>query len=98
MEVGKLLIQAKDALGHGEFLGMVEEDLPFKDRTADYLMLVGKHLVISNSQYTANLPSSWGTLAVLAQLSERQFLKQLKPGPPFLASGVALLDAPETHR
>lgn len=59
---------------------MVKGDLLFKDRTADYLMLVGKHLVISNSQYTANLPPSWYTLSILAQLSERQFLKQLKAG------------------
>ncbi len=32
----------------------------------------------ANRQHVAVLPSSWGTLAVLAQLSENQFLKQLK--------------------
>ena len=59
---------------------MVEGELPFKDRTADYLMTIGGHPVISNSHHGANLPSSWRTRAVLAQLPERQFLKQLKAG------------------
>ena len=59
---------------------MVGEELPFTDRAAFYLMLVGKHPVISNRKHVSDLPSSWGTLAVLAQLSESQFLKELEAG------------------
>ena len=70
----------KGGTGHGEFLKMVEEELPFRTRMAQLLMSVSGHPVISNSHHGANLPSSWRTLAVLAQLSESQFLKQLKAG------------------
>ena len=80
MEVGKLLIQAKDALEHGEFLEMVETQLPFHATTAGRLMLIARHGVISNYAHVHNLPSSWGTLAVLAQLSQGQFLKHLRAG------------------
>ena len=34
IEIGKLLIEAKAALPHGEFTKMVECDLPFAPRTA----------------------------------------------------------------
>lgn len=80
VEVGKLLIQAKDALEHGEFLEMVEGDLPFGPRAGQFLMLIGGHPVISNTKHVSYLPPYWGTLAVLAQLSERQFLEELKVG------------------
>ena len=45
---------------------MLGEELPFTDRAARYLMLVGKHPVISNRKHVSDLPSSWGTRAVLA--------------------------------
>ena len=80
VEVGELLVQAKAALEHGEFLKMVEEELPFTDRAARYPMLIGKHPVISNRKHASVLPSSWYTLGVLAQLSESQFLEQLEAG------------------
>ncbi len=78
IEVGKLLIQAKEALEHGEFMGMIEEELPFGDSTARYLMLTSQHPTISNREYTHSLPASWRTLSILAQLPEREFLKQLE--------------------
>ena len=80
MEVGGLLAQAKEALAHGEFLKMVGEELPFKERAALYLIAVSSHPVISNRHHGADLPSFWRTLGVLAQLSESQFLQQLEAG------------------
>lgn len=59
---------------------MVETQLPFHATTAGRLMLIARHGVISNYAHVHNLPSSWGTLAVLAHLSECQFLEELKVG------------------
>ncbi len=59
---------------------MVETQLPFHVSTADRLMLLARHGVISNSAYTRNLPPSWYILSILAQLSDTQFLKQLRTG------------------
>ena len=53
---------------------------PFTDRVARYLMAVFRRPVISNRQHAADLPSSWRTLAILAQLPESQFLKRGAPG------------------
>ena len=59
---------------------MVDGELPFGERTSQLLMMTAKHPAISNPNHGSLLPSSWQTLAVLAQLPERQFLKQLKAG------------------
>ena len=40
IECGRLLIAAKDELKHGEFLKMVENNLPFKRSTAQALMRI----------------------------------------------------------
>ena len=80
VEVGKLLIQAKDALEHGEFLKMFKGDIPFREDTAQRLMAIAGNQVLSNTAYTRYLPPSWYTLSILTQLPERQFLKQLKVG------------------
>ena len=75
-----MLVQAKAALEDGEFRTLIEKELPFQKSAAAALMLIARHEVISNVQHVGHLPASWGTLAVLAQLSESQFLKQLKAG------------------
>ena len=80
MEVGKLLIQAKAALEHGEFLKMFKGDVPFREDTAQRLMGIAGNRVLSNTAYTRYLPPSWYTLSILTQLPEREFLKQLKAG------------------
>ncbi|MBF0182480.1 MAG: DUF3102 domain-containing protein [Magnetococcales bacterium] len=41
-EVGRLLIEAKEHLGHGKFVEMIGNDLPFRDSTAQKLMKVAK--------------------------------------------------------
>ncbi len=60
VEVGKLHIQAKEALEHGEFRALIEEELPFQKTTAAALMVISRHLAISNVQHVGHLPSSLG--------------------------------------
>ena len=59
---------------------MVGGELPFKKSTAEALMVIARHPVISNSQHVGNLPPSWGTLAVLSQLPEPQIVKEIEAG------------------
>jgi hypothetical protein len=40
--VGHYLLEAKAALEHGDFIAMVESDLPFKRRSAQKLMAVAR--------------------------------------------------------
>ena len=69
VETGARLREAKKRVGHGRWDDAVAL-MPFKERTARYLMAVANHSTISNRQYTADLPASWSTLAVLSQLPE----------------------------
>ncbi len=48
IDVGKLLLGAKAALDHGEFVPMIENDLPFGRRTAHRLMAIAEHSILSN--------------------------------------------------
>ena len=59
---------------------MIEEELPFGERTSQLLMITAKHPAISNPKYTSLLPQSWFTLSVLAQLSQPEFIKQINKG------------------
>lgn len=67
IETGRRLIEAKQSLPHGQWLPMVEL-LPFSERTAQAFMRIAQHDAIGNPQHVTDLPSSWGTLSVLAQL------------------------------
>jgi hypothetical protein len=81
INTGKLLIEAKAALAHGEwgkmFLG--DERLPFSRVTAFKLMAVGKHgeRFVAHVQH---LPHSWGTLYELTKLTDRQWKKAVETG------------------
>jgi hypothetical protein len=68
IETGRRVLDAKDGLAHGEFLKMVNEDLPFGEDAAEQLMAIAAHPVISNSEHVRNLPPSWGTLYQLTRL------------------------------
>jgi hypothetical protein len=70
VETGKILIEAKAALGHGEWIKMVEHDLPFSLDTVDRFMKIAKHPVLSNSDHWSEFPASWRTLYELARLPE----------------------------
>ena len=75
LEVGRLLLAAKEGLPHGDFTAMVETDLPFSIRTAECLMHIAKHPRLSrpNPHTCANLPPSWRALYELSRLPVCQF-------------------------
>jgi hypothetical protein len=77
IEVGRLLIAAKDALPHGEFGKM---ELPFSASTADRLMAIARDRKISNPAHVQYLPASWGTLYELTQLDEDEFKARIADG------------------
>jgi len=68
VETDQLLIDAKEDLEHGQFIAMVKDDLPFGERTAQYLMSIAQHRTLSNTKFFSYLPASWGTLGQLSRL------------------------------
>ena len=80
IETGSLLIQAKKKLPHGKFTRMIEEKLPFGERTARMLMTVAKHPILSKRKYTSVLPPSWYTLYELSRISEDESEELIKTG------------------
>jgi Protein of unknown function (DUF3102) len=69
--IGKLLIDAKAQMPHGSFLEMIEYDLPFGERTAQYLMVIARNEVLSNPKYSSLLPGTWTVLHELALVDEK---------------------------
>jgi hypothetical protein len=80
LETGRLLIQAKDELRHGEFGKMIESKLPFGSRTAQRLMCIASSRVLSNATYLSHLPPSWSTLYLLTQMPEEELERLLADG------------------
>jgi hypothetical protein len=80
IEVGKLLIEAKAKLKHGEFIAMVRTDLPFKERTAQRLMAIAKSPVLANTSIQTLLPPHLHTLNDLAALPAEDFATKLAVG------------------
>jgi hypothetical protein len=85
--VGRQLIAAKAACEHGEFLRLfkghanaVSEPVPFSERTAERLISVASHAVISNPTHVSDLPQSWGTLYELTKLDDDTLLAGIKAG------------------
>ena len=87
VEVGKLLIQAKRLCEHGEFLRLfkghenaVSDPVPFSERTAERLIAVASHEVLSNPTHVSDLPQSWGTLYELTKLDDETLIAGIKAG------------------
>jgi hypothetical protein len=70
IRTGRLLIEAKADLPHGEFGSMIEANLPFGERVAQMLMVIGADARLSNPKFLAVLPPSYGTLYDLTRLSD----------------------------
>ncbi len=91
IEAGRVLIEAKSELEHGQFIDWVERDLRFGAgqesdrrlslRKAQMLMFVAKNEVISNANHWFAFPPSWRTLWELSQIRPKQRLLH------FIASG-----------
>jgi hypothetical protein len=85
--VGTQLIAAKESCEHGEFLRLfkghenaVGQTLPFTLNTAERLMAVARHPVLSNSAHVQSLPQSWGTLYELTKLDDDTLIAGIKAG------------------
>jgi hypothetical protein len=77
IETGRLLIKAKGELDHGEWLPMIESDLPFAENTTQRLIKIAEHPVLSNTAYRPLLPASWRTLYELTKLDDNTLKKLL---------------------
>jgi hypothetical protein len=71
IETGRLLIEAKDDIGHGAFQEMIRSQLPFGPGTAQRLMQIAENKILSNTAHAPLLPASWMTLYELAKLPKR---------------------------
>jgi Protein of unknown function (DUF3102) len=80
IECGRLLIAAKDELKHGEFLKMIENNLPFKRSTAQALMKIANDKRITKNQHVGCLPAHWSTLVKLTQLPDAAFEARIADG------------------
>ena len=80
IECGRLLIAAKDELKHGEFLKMIENNLPFKRSTAQALMKIAADGRITKNQHAGCLPAHWPTLVKLIQLPDAAFEARIADG------------------
>jgi hypothetical protein len=78
--VGKLLIEAKEALGYGCFEAMIKDKLPFGPRTAERLMEIANNPILSNPTHVSHLPASWGTLHALAQIPNETLIAKIEDG------------------
>jgi hypothetical protein len=80
VECGRLLIAAKDELKHGEFLRMIENNLPFKRSTAQALMKIASDGRITKYQHAGCLPTHCSTLVKLTQLPDAAFEARIVDG------------------
>lgn len=79
-QVGRELLQAKQALPHGEFQKMVERELPFSNQTARCYMSIATCHHFKNASIASVLPSSWYTLSVLQRLDLSTFNAAVQAG------------------
>jgi N6-adenosine-specific RNA methylase IME4 len=78
--IGRDLIDSKQQLGHGQWLLMVEQDVPFSRSTAWRLMEIAGHPVLSNVAHAQHLPSGWYTLYELTKLDETMLCARIEDG------------------
>lgn len=67
-ETGDALLGAKEQLKHGEWIKMVERELPFGRMTAHRLMQIAEDDRLRDVTRVLHLPASWGTLYALHRL------------------------------
>ena len=96
LEVGQALIEAKVELRHGRFEHLVKEWCPFGARSAQSLMAIARHEVISNTKYVSHLPASWGTLYDLSKFKPRELNYVLQHH--WLKPDIPRKDVPDLHR
>jgi hypothetical protein len=80
LKLGRMLSAAKEALKHGEFLKMIEDDLPFTASTAQRLMKIAADPKIANAARAQLLPPAWGALYELTKVPEHTFDEAVATG------------------
>ena len=80
VETGKQLLAAQDDIPYGQFTHMLYNELPFSGSTAERLMAIAKHKVLSHSAHARSLPAHWTTLAELARLPDKKVLAFIEDG------------------
>ena len=73
IETGRLLIDAKSRLKHGQWQAMIETQLDFSADTAQRLMAIARDERLTNPAHARFLPRSYTTLAELTKLSDGEF-------------------------
>lgn len=80
IETGRRLIESKEKLAHGQWLPLIER-LPFSEATAQRFMQIANHPDLGlNPAHVRDLPTSWSTLAVLAQLPPGEINARIEAG------------------
>lgn len=80
MMLGKILIEAKDSLPHGEFLLMIEQDLPFSARRAQQLMAIARNSTITDTKTSSHLPVATDAKYELSRLPEAELREAIDQG------------------
>jgi Protein of unknown function (DUF3102) len=80
IETGKLLIEAKNALAHGQWGTMVSEKLHFNVQKVERLMAIARHPILSNPSHVTHLPPNYSTLSALTRLQHDFLQAQLDAG------------------
>jgi len=80
LEVGLLLVEAKDTLPHGSFTEMIEQELPFTANTAQRLMAIAQDQRLADPAHGHVLPASWRTLYELTKLDNLKFYEAVGTG------------------
>jgi hypothetical protein len=80
IEAGSILESAKAELRHGEWIAMIQSDLPISRSTANKLMKIAACDHLRNAEHVPYLPAHWGTLFELTLLTEEQFERGIKNG------------------
>jgi hypothetical protein len=100
IETDELLIEARHALPPGSFADMVRNELPFTLRTAQRLIQIADHPLLSNATHVSRLPASWGTLYQLSRLpltALEQYIEDGRINPAMERKDVAALPGAKTR-
>ena len=89
IEVGRLLIKTKAEIAHGKWRTLFRDyddddrapvTFPFGQRTAEMLMEIADHSILSNPKFVSNLPPSWGTLYEMTRMPEEELETLIENG------------------
>ena len=95
--IGHDLTEAKrgeSKLPHGEFIGMVENDLPFGRKTAHCFVAIARDTRLSNVSTMKHLPPHYGTLYKIIRLSDETLERLIDDGTIRPETGAPMVAGP----